>query len=188
MKKLFLVLIISLVALTSHGQNPFTEKFAEADLAFNSLEGNKYQEAAEKAAIQTDAKPKVVAFKKESHKDLQELKETQFDTLTVRFQVSKIYGSKAVVYTYNNHHFEIPTTPQINPFKTVLMEGRDYIMQITYNREIRKEKHCSGCTGITPAGLIWISISPEQALKDAKILRELSSTPNIGYIRSPRFQ
>lgn len=178
MKKLFLILLISLVAFTSTAQN-------------------KYQKAAKEAAIATNANPKVIAFQASLKKDLEEIrnkflvpltKEDQFDTLTVRFQVSKIYGSKAVVYTYNKHHFEIPTAPRINPFKTVLQEGRDYIMQITYNREIREEKHCSGCSGVVPAGLIWISISPEQALKDAKTLRELSATPEIGYSRSPRYQ
>ena len=192
MKKQFLVLIISLVAFSGHGQNSFIEKFAEADLAFNSQEENKYEEAAKRAAIKTNTQPEVIAFKNQLNEDLQELREsqfeTEFDTLTVTFTVSKIYGAKAVVYTHSNHHYEIPIIPRINPFKTILQEGKDYNMQITYNREIREEKHCSGCSGIVPAGLIWMSITPEQAKKDALILRELSSTPEIGYTRSPRFQ
>jgi len=177
MKKLFLVLIISLAAINIHGQNQFSEKFAEADLAFNSTAVNKYHIAAHLAAKET---------KREL--GLEPIKEAQFDTLTVRFNVSKIYGAKAIVYTKGKpYNFEIPIIPRINPYKTQLQEGREYFLSIAYNRKLREKKHCSGCNGIVPAGLIWMGITPEQAKKDAKKLKELVAEPEPGYDRSPRY-
>tara|TARA_R100000789_G_C3013915_1_gene151974 strand:+ start:231 stop:812 length:582 start_codon:yes stop_codon:yes gene_type:complete len=193
MKKLFSILIISLVALTTYGQNRFSEKFADADLAFN-LEENKYQEAATKAAIITDLQPAVIAFKEDLNKELQELQdnlvplsEPQIDTLTTNFRVVDLSGDSAKIMTTHGSRFYVASaTPEINPFGYVLEVEREFTISIEVDKNLIYQKQTRGQTGIVPARIIWFTVSPDQLKRDQlQIKRYLEEEP--GYDRSPRY-
>lgn len=193
MKKLFSILIISLVALSSYGQNRFSEKFADADLAFN-LEENKYQEAATKAAISTNSQPEIIAFEKELYEDLQEFRnnidpfsEPQIDTLTTNFRVVDISGDSAKIMTTHGSRFYVASaTPEINPFGYVLEVEREFTIAIEVDKDLIYQKQTRGQTGIVPARIIWFTVSPDQLKRDQlQIKKYLEEEP--GYDRSPRY-
>lgn len=80
--------------------------------------------------------------------------------ITIPASIIKIENGKAWIQSRNySRNYEVEEREGMEIEK-------EYIFQLIVNKEQRKLKHCSGCSGILPARLIKFGISPRQAKLD----------------------
>lgn len=144
MKRLFITLLLGLMASFSYGQ---------------SLQ-NKYHESAVKADSITMSRFK--AEFKEADKAFE--KENTVEII-IPATVLEIHGKDAVIVSRNyGKHFLISSGG--------LTVGKEYKFKLSFLKELRELYHCSGCTGILPAKRLGYAYTERQARLDAQQLQD----------------
>lgn len=114
--------------------------------------------------------------------------EAKIDTITTDFRVVSIVGETARIMTTNAARFyDVPVTPELNPFGYVLEIEREYRVALEVDRNLIYDKQTRGQTGIVPARMIYFTVSGNQLGKDMRMLKEHIEAP-AGYDVSPRYQ
>jgi len=109
------------------------------------------------------------------------------DTVTINFQVIDISGDAAkIISTSLGKKYEVPATPEYNPFGYVLEVDREYTICLERDMNLVREFQTRGQTKTLPARMIWFTVSDAQLKKDQTQLTKFINEPP-GYDRSPRY-
>lgn len=116
-----------------------------------------------------------------------EVKEPVIDTITTEFRVVQITGDVARIMTLHaGRFFDVPVTPELNPFNYVLESEREFKICIEVDRNLIYDKQTRGQTGVVPARIIWFTVSQNQLHRDGVQLERFINEP-VGYDASPRY-
>ncbi|TQI71817.1 hypothetical protein JM79_2766 [Gramella sp. Hel_I_59] len=114
-------------------------------------------------------------------------KAVDLDTVTIDFQVTDISGDVAkIISTSLGKKYEVPATPEYNPFGYVLEVDREYTICLERDMNLVYKYQTRGQTKTLPARMIWFTVSDAQLKKDQVQLSRFISEPP-GYDRSPRY-